>query len=135
MTWEMKIIFNNVLLMCLHMKNFSSAFYIIFGLASGWSFTLIILSHIQVKFCLTVTNHPKSILYNTSKKLFCMYWDAFCEDSTSFSRTFDITDFAVTAQNVWYFLRRTKLVSSFIKETYKNIILWFLFEWVIPFLK
>ena len=70
MTWEMKIIFNNVLLICLHVKNFSSVFYIILGLASGWSFMPIILLHIQVKFCLTVTNHLKSILKTPVKNCF-----------------------------------------------------------------
>ena len=70
MTGEMKIIFNNVLLMCLHVKNFSSVFYIIFGLASGWSFTPIILLHIQVKFCLAVTNHLKSIFETPAKNGF-----------------------------------------------------------------
>ena len=76
MIWEMKIISPNVLLLCLHVKNFPSiillsfvdqlvgralhpSFYCMLAFAQ-WIFVLA--ENYQVKFCQTLTNYLKSIL-------------------------------------------------------------------------
>ena len=92
MLWKIKIIFPNVFLLCLVVK-LSQHYFISFvdqlvGTAlhpsfyrvlafPRWSFVLV--ENFQVKFCLIVPNHLKSILWNTTTKtimyiVWCILW-------------------------------------------------------------
>ena len=125
-------------------KTFPALFYIICGSASGWSFAPIILLHVSLcpmNFCSSrklpnkvpsSARHCRSIQNSFSKTLeqrnyFVCSANASLEDLASFPRMCNLTYFADTANNVWNFLGRTKLVSSYIKEIY-------IYRWVTPFL-